>query len=95
MTKRPEGLGVLSFLEGQRTNIPVGPGHLGFEVVPMESAYPGYGRYVVMESDDHVSIAKPPSRDAASYQALVRFIAEVAGTDPAPPNEVYSLGAGA
>lgn len=67
---------VLSFLEGVRTKLYTGPGGytLGVEVVPMESAYPGFGDLVVVERADHISICKPGSTDDPAYARAVGFI---------------------
>lgn len=76
LTKGERAVQVLSFLESLRTNIPVGPGQLGFGVVPMESGYPGMGKFYVMEKDDHISIAKPVSKECVGYRAVREFVEE-------------------
>lgn len=46
-------------------------------VVPLESAYPGFGKFVVLDNIDHVMSCKPESRAASSYAATVDFLKQV------------------
>ncbi|KAK7383111.1 hypothetical protein VNO78_28780 [Psophocarpus tetragonolobus] len=57
-------LDVLSFCETKVTPIVEGYGGWAFrtEIVPIESAYPGFGELVVLESTDHINSCKPVSR---------------------------------
>ncbi|KAG0447533.1 hypothetical protein HPP92_028299 [Vanilla planifolia] len=67
---------VLSFSETQVTPIVEGYGGWAFrmEIVPMESAYPGFGELVVLDSTDHVNSCKPVSRTDPSYVETLNFL---------------------
>lgn len=69
-------LDVLSFCETKVTPIVEGYGGWAFrmEIVPIESAYPGYGELVVLESTDHVNSCKPVSRIDPSYKETLDFL---------------------
>lgn len=69
-------LDVLSFCETKVTPIVEGYGGWAFrmEIVPIESAYPGYGELVVLESTDHVNSCKPISRTDPSYSETLQFL---------------------
>ncbi|WOH05983.1 hypothetical protein DCAR_0625406 [Daucus carota subsp. sativus] len=69
-------LDVLSFCETKVTPIVEGYGGWAFrmEIVPIESAYPGYGELVVLESTDHVNSCKPLSRIDPSYKETLDFL---------------------
>lgn len=66
---------VLSFLETGKTAFLTGPkGYaINVEVVPLESAYPGYGDLQVMDRD-HINSCKPASREEESYGKLADFL---------------------
>ncbi|GBG87482.1 hypothetical protein CBR_g45541 [Chara braunii] len=67
---------ILSFCESAST--PLVEGYAGLalrmEVVPMESAYPGFGDVVVLEGTDHVNACKPQSRTDTAYVKTVDFL---------------------
>lgn len=63
-------LDVLSFLETGKTTLFTG---ITVEVVPLESAYPGYGDLKVMPLD-HIHICKPSSREDPGYEKLLEFV---------------------
>lgn len=67
---------VLSFCETKVTPIVEGYGGWAFrmEIVPMESAYPGFGELVVLDSTDHVNSCKPLSRTDPSYKDTLEFL---------------------
>ncbi|GER36963.1 alpha/beta-Hydrolases superfamily protein [Striga asiatica] len=67
---------VLSFCETKVTPIVEGYGGWAFrmEIVPMESAYPGFGELVVLDSTDHVNSCKPLSRTDPSYKDTLDFL---------------------
>ncbi|XP_057765943.1 uncharacterized protein LOC130986528 [Salvia miltiorrhiza] len=67
---------VLSFCETKVTPIVEGYGGWAFrmEIVPMESAYPGFGELVVLDSTDHVNSCKPLSRADPSYKDTLEFM---------------------
>ncbi|XP_051149831.1 uncharacterized protein LOC127264392 [Andrographis paniculata] len=67
---------VLSFCETKVTPIVEGYGGwaLRMEIVPMESAYPGYGELVVLDSTDHVNSCKPVSRADSPYKDTLEFL---------------------
>ncbi|PHT51161.1 hypothetical protein CQW23_10908 [Capsicum baccatum] len=69
-------LEVLSFCETKVTPIVEGYGGWAFrmEIVPLESAYPGYGELVVLESTDHINSCKPLSRSDPSYKETLEFL---------------------
>ncbi|KAK7321704.1 hypothetical protein VNO77_32587 [Canavalia gladiata] len=69
-------LDVLSFCETKVTPIVEGYGGWAFrmEIVPIESAYPGYGELVVLESTDHINSCKPVSRLDPSYTETLKFL---------------------
>ncbi|KAK8649004.1 hypothetical protein V6N13_129742 [Hibiscus sabdariffa] len=69
-------LQVLSFCETKVTPIVEGYGGWAFrmEIVPIESAYPGFGELVVLESTDHINSCKPLSRSDPSYTEALEFL---------------------
>ncbi|MED6107079.1 hypothetical protein PIB30_010800 [Stylosanthes scabra] len=69
-------LEVLSFCETKVTPIVEGYGGWAFrlEIVPIESAYPGFGELVVLESTDHINSCKPLSRADPSYTETLKFL---------------------
>ncbi|KAL3505165.1 hypothetical protein ACH5RR_035006 [Cinchona calisaya] len=69
-------LEVLSFCETKVTPLVEGYGGwaLRMEIVPIESAYPGFGRLVVLDSTDHVNSCKPLSRIDPSYKETLDFL---------------------
>ncbi|RDX76856.1 putative inactive heme oxygenase 2, chloroplastic, partial [Mucuna pruriens] len=68
-------LDVLSFCETKVTPIVEGYGGWAFrtEIVPIESAYPGFGELVVLESTDHINSCKPVSRLDPSYTETLKL----------------------
>ncbi|KAK9270265.1 hypothetical protein L1049_025842 [Liquidambar formosana] len=69
-------LEVLSFCETKVTPIVEGYGGWAFrmEIVPIESAYPGFGELVVLDSTDHINSCKPLSRNDPSYTETLEFL---------------------
>ncbi|KAA8528562.1 hypothetical protein F0562_035917 [Nyssa sinensis] len=69
-------LEILSFCETKVTPIVEGYGGWAFrmEIVPIESAYPGFGELVVLESTDHINSCKPLSRTDPSYKETLDFL---------------------
>lgn len=69
-------LEVLSFSETKVTPIVEGYGGWAFrlEIVPMESAYPGFGELVVLDATDHVNSCKPVNRTDPSYAETLEFL---------------------
>ncbi|KAL9254660.1 SERAC1-like protein [Drosera capensis] len=67
---------VLSFCETKVTPLVEGYGGWAFrmEIVPIESAYPGYGDLVVLESTDHINSCKPVNREDPSYKEALNFL---------------------
>ncbi|XP_027940406.1 uncharacterized protein LOC114194412 isoform X3 [Vigna unguiculata] len=67
---------VLSFCETKVTPIVEAYGGWAFrtEIVPIESAYPGFGDLVVLESTDHINSCKPVSRSDPSYTETLKFL---------------------
>eukprot|EP00249_Psilotum_nudum_P021362 c28083_g1_i2 orf=314-4183(+) len=70
------GMGILSFSETKVTSLVEGYGRwaLRMEVVPIESAYPGFGQLVVLEGTDHVHSCKPLSHTDPAYTATLHFL---------------------
>ena len=66
------GLPVLSFSEGLPTQLSYVKAH----IVPHESAYPGYGEFVVLKDHDHVSACKPRDKEDPAFAVLVKFLKE-------------------
>jgi hypothetical protein len=65
---------VLSFCEGEPTNL-AGLGLFPrILVVPFESGYPGFGEVHVLGGQDHITVCKPASRDAPGYALLLQFV---------------------
>ncbi|CAN6296242.1 unnamed protein product [Urochloa humidicola] len=69
-------LDVLSFSETQVTPIVEGYGGwaLRMEIVPIESAYPGFGELVVLASTDHINSCKPVNKNDPSYAETLAFL---------------------
>ncbi|XP_030540046.1 uncharacterized protein LOC115747867 isoform X2 [Rhodamnia argentea] len=69
-------LDVLSFCETKVTPIVEGYGGWAFrmEIVSIESAYPGFGELVVLESTDHINSCKPVNRSDPSYTETLDFL---------------------
>ncbi|XP_050208671.1 uncharacterized protein LOC126659101 isoform X2 [Mercurialis annua] len=67
---------VLSLCETKVTPIVEGYGGWAFrmEIVPIESAYPGFGELVVLDSTDHINSCKPINRDDPSYKETLEFL---------------------
>ncbi|EFN53770.1 hypothetical protein CHLNCDRAFT_136410 [Chlorella variabilis] len=63
-------LPVLSFSEGLPTKLGLFP----TQVVPHESAYPGYGDFVVLAQHDHISVCKPWDTSDPAYARLLAFL---------------------
>jgi len=63
---------VLSFSESDQTHL-MGLSMVKAEVVPAESAYPGFGDFHVLESD-HIQVCKPVSESDPSYKKVETFI---------------------
>lgn len=72
-------LNVLSFSETQVTPIVEGYGGwaLRMEIVPIESAYPGYGELVVLASTDHINSCKPVNKNDPSYADTLAFLEKI------------------
>jgi hypothetical protein len=43
----------------------------------MESAYPGFGEFVLLHRHDHVSITKPRTREEVAYAKTLEFLREI------------------
>uniref|UniRef100_A0A453IYG8 Uncharacterized protein n=1 Tax=Aegilops tauschii subsp. strangulata TaxID=200361 RepID=A0A453IYG8_AEGTS len=44
------------------------------EIVPIESAYPGYGELVVLQNTDHINSCKPVNKNDPSYAETLAFL---------------------
>ncbi|CAM6099282.1 unnamed protein product [Calypogeia fissa] len=69
-------LDILSFSETKVTPLVEGYGGWGLrlEVVPIESAYPGFGELVVLPGTDHVNSCKPLDRGDPVYTKTLEFL---------------------
>ncbi|MCO5599134.1 hypothetical protein L7F22_053234 [Adiantum nelumboides] len=76
------GLDILSFSETKVTPLVEGYGGwaLRMEVVPIESAYPGFGELVVLDGTDHVNSCKPLSRDDIAYTQTLELLQKISGS---------------
>ncbi|XP_024534607.1 uncharacterized protein LOC9643048 [Selaginella moellendorffii] len=72
-------LQVLSFSETKVTPLVEGYGGwaLRMEVVPIESAYPGFGELVVLDGTDHVNSCKPLSPSDPAYTKTLEFLRRI------------------
>lgn len=61
---------VLSFGEGQLTQL----SYMATRIVPHESAYPGYGEFVVLSEHDHISVCKPRDQSDPAFSVLLNFL---------------------
>lgn len=66
-------LRILSFSEGLPTKL----SYLSTQIVPHESAYPGYGEFQVLADHDHITVCKPRDTNDASFESLVQFLAKI------------------
>lgn len=75
------GVRVLSYLEGTPTKLAPLPllrgRHVQAVVVPMESAYPGFGDVVVQTDRDHILSCKPISREDVAYWRTLELVRDV------------------
>ncbi|CAI5461660.1 unnamed protein product [Closterium sp. Yama58-4] len=67
---------VLSFAETKVTPLvkTYGGLTLRLEVVPLESAYPGFGEFVVLDGTDHINACKPVSTSDPAYANTLNFL---------------------
>eukprot|EP00241_Pyramimonas_parkeae_P006130 CAMPEP_0114241166 /NCGR_PEP_ID=MMETSP0058-20121206/9491_1 /TAXON_ID=36894 /ORGANISM="Pyramimonas parkeae, CCMP726" /LENGTH=398 /DNA_ID=CAMNT_0001353681 /DNA_START=10 /DNA_END=1206 /DNA_ORIENTATION=+ len=72
---------VLSFAEGINMSLVEVNRSRGIawraDVVPMESAYPGFGEFVVLEQTDHVNICKPVTKEDLAYSKTLQFLRNI------------------
>ena len=61
---------MLSFSEGLPTQL----SYVSTQIVPHESAYPGYGEFVVLKDHDHISVCKPRDKEDPAFAVLLRFL---------------------
>lgn len=73
---------VISFSEDKVTPVVEAYGgvKLRMEVVPIESAYPGFGDLIVLKGTDHVNACKPLNRQDVAYTKTLDFLKKVEGT---------------
>jgi hypothetical protein len=69
-------LKVLSFGEGQPTRVSY---ILSAHIVPHESAFPGYGEFVVLPNHDHINVCKPYNKSDPAYSHLISFLKRCSG----------------
>lgn len=63
------------FIEGQPTQLAgVFPKLL---IVPPESGYCGFGAGFLLPADDHITVCKPQSKEAAAYAMLHQLLRDV------------------
>lgn len=88
-------LRVLSFTEGQPTQL-LGSGLLPkVQVVPFESAYPGFGVVQVLQDRDHIGVCKPCTRDDPAYALAFDFVRAALVDGDAAASAEAELGAAA
>ena len=66
---------MLSYGEGAQLSVLMGLPPL--IVVPESSAYPGYGKFVMLEGVNHINTCKPLTKEDASYKATREFLEKV------------------
>ena len=72
---------VLSFCEAASTTLlDLGLVALRAGVVPAESAYPGFGEFVMLQDRDHIRVCKPMSQKDISYEKVSHFITNILGS---------------
>ena len=67
---RRDKLRVLSFSEGLPTKL----SYVSTHIVPHESAYPGYGEFIVLGNHDHITVCKPQGTEDPAFKSLVHFL---------------------
>ncbi|CAI7891267.1 unnamed protein product, partial [Closterium sp. NIES-53] len=50
---------------------------LRLEVVPLESAYPGFGEFVVLDGTDHINACKPVNSSDPAYANTLNFLLKI------------------
>ncbi|CAI7783352.1 unnamed protein product, partial [Closterium sp. NIES-53] len=70
---------VLSFAETKVTPLvkTYGGLTLRLEVVPLESAYPGFGEFVVLDGTDHINACKPVNSSDPAYANTLNFLLKI------------------
>lgn len=70
---------VLSYAETKVTPLVEAYGRIALrmEVVPLESAYPGFGTIIVLEGTDHVNACKPEGRGDLAYTKTLDFLKRI------------------
>lgn len=66
-------ISVLSFSEGLPTKL----SYVSTHVVPHESAYPGYGDFVVLPDHDHITACKPSTKADPAFSVLLQFLLDI------------------
>ncbi|KAI5056672.1 hypothetical protein GOP47_0028490 [Adiantum capillus-veneris] len=86
-TLHKSGLDILSFSETKVTPLIEGYGGwaLRMEVVPIESAYPGFGELVVLDGTDHVNSCKPLNRDDIAYTQTLELLQKISRAKASRP----------
>jgi hypothetical protein len=85
-------LRVLSLGEGRPTRL---RGPVSALVVPLESAYPGYGEFAVLAEHDHISVCKPTDKTDPAYALVAAFLRERASAAAAAAAARRAAGADA
>lgn len=72
---------VINFSEDKVTPVVEAYGgvKLRMEVVPIESAYPGFGDLIVLKGTDHVNACKPLNRQDVAYTKTLEFLRKLEG----------------
>jgi hypothetical protein len=70
---RRDKLRVLSFSEGLPTKL----SYVSTHIVPHESAYPGYGEFIVLGNHDHITVCKPQGTEDLAFKSLVHFLSKL------------------
>eukprot|EP00898_Chlorokybus_atmophyticus_P002214 jgi/Chlat1/2994/Chrsp2S08918 len=69
-------INILSFAEGKTTKLLETYGGVAVwaEIVPLESAYPGFGEFIVLPDADHVNACKPCTREDVTYAKVLELV---------------------
>lgn len=66
---------VLSFGEATQTLLDRRmPSLMRAEIVPAESAYPGFGEFHIVQESDHIKVCKPKTKDDPAYKLVLKFL---------------------
>ena len=71
---------VLSFGEAKQTLLDRRmPSLMRAEIVPAESAYPGFGEFHIVQGSDHIIVCKPKTKKDPAYKLVLKFLEDSLG----------------